>query len=99
MSNTVQLSATGFLRLHQIIGRAPYKGDPTTNPPKPPRPAVAGLLPISKSSWWAGVASQAYPPAYKLAKHTTAWKTADVMALIERLGLGHESAPAKGNKP
>ena len=87
-----QLPATGFLRLHQIIGRPAYKGDPEADPPKLPRPAVPGLLPISKSSWWAGVASQAYPPAYKLSKHTTAWKTTDVMALIERLGSTQTSA-------
>lgn len=41
-----------------------------------------GYLPISKSSWWAGVASGKYPSAIKLGARTTCWRESDVLALI-----------------
>ena len=45
----IKLPETGFLRLKHIIG------DPTVNPPIPP------LIPVSKSTWWAGVKDGIYP--------------------------------------
>ena len=45
------LPRAGLARLEQIIG------DPTADPPIPP------LIPISKSTWWAGVRSGRFPPA------------------------------------
>jgi prophage regulatory protein len=48
-----QLPETGFLRLPQIIG-----GE--NNPP---------LIPVSKSTWWAGVKSGRYPPSVKSGRH------------------------------
>src|SRR3546814_14052756 len=39
------LPETGYLRLHQIIGRPARKG----------RPAIPALIPVSRSTWWAGV--------------------------------------------
>jgi hypothetical protein len=45
------LPETGYLRLHQIVG------SPKADPPIPP------LIPISKSTWWAGVKKKnAFPP-------------------------------------
>jgi hypothetical protein len=41
-----QLPETGYLRLRQILG------DPRADPPVP------ALIPIGKTSWWAGVAQQ-----------------------------------------
>jgi len=46
--------------------------------------APAGRLPISKSTWWAGVKEGRYPAAVKLGRRITAWKVADILALIER---------------
>jgi prophage regulatory protein len=46
--------------------------------------APAGPLPISKSTWWAGVKEGRYPAAVKLGRRITAWKVADIMALMER---------------
>jgi len=73
-SNTPQIPQTGFLRLKQIIG------DKKTTPPTPP------LIPVSASSWWAGVKSGKYPQAVKLGERTTAWRVTDIMALIAEIG-------------
>ncbi len=65
------LPQTGFLRLPQIIG------DPNATPPVP------ALVPVGKSTWWAGVASGRYPAACRLGPRTTAWRVEDILALIE----------------
>jgi prophage regulatory protein len=49
---------------------------------------VLELIPIAPSSWWAGVKTGKYPPPIKLGPHTTAWKTSDILALIERVAAG-----------
>lgn len=66
------LPETGFLRLNQIIG----------NPKaKPPIPAV---IPVSKSTWWAGVNDGRYPqPVRTLGIRITAWRVEDIRVLIE----------------
>ena len=57
-----------LLRLPQIIGdRA--RGIPP-------------IIPVGKSSWWAGVKSGRYPQPVKLGPRTTAWRAEDVYALI-----------------
>ena len=68
-----QLSETGFLRLSQIVG------NPEANPPIPP------IIPISKSSWWAGVKSGKFPASVKLGPRTTCWRSADIDKLIANL--------------
>jgi predicted DNA-binding transcriptional regulator AlpA len=65
-----QLPETGFLRLPQIIG------DRKADPPIPP------LIPVGKSTWWAGVKSGRYPPSVKLGPRTTAWRVEAIRALI-----------------
>ncbi len=65
------LPETGFLRLPQIIG------DPNATPPVP------ALVPVGKSSWWAGVANGRFPEACRLGPRTTAWRVEDIRALIE----------------
>jgi predicted DNA-binding transcriptional regulator AlpA len=44
--------------------------------------APVGPLPISKSSWWAGVKAGRYPAAVKLGPRITAWKVVDILALM-----------------
>jgi hypothetical protein len=67
-----QLPATGYVRLWQIIGR------PKAQPPIPP------IIPISKSSWWAGVKSGRFPQPEKLGPRTTVWRAESIRELIER---------------
>ena len=47
---------------------------------------ILSLVPVSKSTWWAGVKSGRFPKAYKLGPRTTAWKAEDIKELLERLG-------------
>lgn len=79
------LPETGYLRLHQIIGRPARKG----------RPAIPALIPVSRSTWWAGVKTRRYPqPVRHLGRRITAWRVEDVLALVEPAGPAHE-APGK----
>ncbi len=64
------LPETGFLRLPLIIG------DPKAKPPIPAR------IPVSKSTWWAGVKAGRYPKPVKLGPRITAWRVEDIRALI-----------------
>jgi len=44
---------------------------------------LAPPLPISRSSWWAGVASGRYPKPVKLGPRITAWRVHNLRALID----------------
>lgn len=46
--------------------------------------APAGPIPVSKSTWWAGVKSGRFPKPVKLGPHTTAWHARDIRDLAER---------------
>jgi predicted DNA-binding transcriptional regulator AlpA len=54
-------------------------------------PQILELIPVSRSSWWAGVKAGKYPPGVKLGPRTTAWRAEDIRSLIEKLG----AAPAE----
>ena len=64
------LPETGFLRLPQILG------DPKATPP------ITPIIPIGKSSWWAGIKSGRYPKGCKLGPKTTVWRCEDIRALL-----------------
>lgn len=67
-----QLPTEGFLRLNQIIGKKSKKGEEG-------EPAI---IPVSRSTWWSGVKAGRFPKPVKLGARTTAWKVADIRALI-----------------
>lgn len=68
------LPETGYLRLAQIVGR----------PRTEHNPAIPGIIPVSRSTWWAGVRSGRYPqPTRALGPRITAWRIEDIRALIE----------------
>lgn len=69
-----QLPETGYLRLPQIIG------NPKADPPIP------AVIPVSKSSWWAGIKSGRYPQGVRLGPRTTAWSVESIRALIASVG-------------
>jgi predicted DNA-binding transcriptional regulator AlpA len=48
-------------------------------------PQVLTHIPVSRSTWWAGVKSGKYPAPIKLGENTTAWKAEDIHALIAKL--------------
>lgn len=65
------LPETGYLRLWQIIG------DPKAVPPIP------ALIPVSKSTWYAGISAGRYPaPVKTLGQRIAAWRVEDILALI-----------------
>lgn len=45
--------------------------------------APHGPIPVSKSTWWAGVKSGRFPKPVKLGPRITAWRVADIRRLIE----------------
>lgn len=68
------LPDTGYLRMWQIIGR----------PATMNQTAIPALIPVSRSTWWAGVKSGRYPqPTRALGARITAWRVEDVRSLID----------------
>lgn len=49
-------------------------------------PQVLAVIPISKSSWWAGVRSGRYPQPVKLGPRTTAWAVDGIRCLLAEMG-------------
>lgn len=43
-----------------------------------------GPIPVSKSTWWAGVLSGRYPEPVKLGPRITAWRVEDIRKLVEK---------------
>jgi predicted DNA-binding transcriptional regulator AlpA len=48
-------------------------------------PQVLALIPVSRSTWWAGVKSGRFPAPVKIGPRTTAWRAVDIRALFEQL--------------
>jgi len=74
MTSVTSIPEIGYLRINQIIG------NPKADPPLPP------IIPVSRSSWWAGVKSGRFPKPIKLGPRTTAWRVSEIRTLIEGLG-------------
>ena len=68
-----QLPPIGYLRLTQILGN------------KKAIPPIPAIIPVGKSTWWAGVKSGRYPKPVKLGPRTTAWRVEDIRRLIEHV--------------
>ncbi len=47
---------------------------------------VLQLIPISKSSWFAGIKTGRYPAGHKLSERTTVWRESELRSLIDSLG-------------
>lgn len=69
---TTQQAALCYLRIWQIVGDK--------------KRGIEPLLPIGRSTWLAGVKSGKYPKPVKLGDKTTAWRKADIVALLESFG-------------
>lgn len=95
MSKT-HVPETGFLRLNQIIGQveitaeeaarnrenaSSIKGSRKSYFPKTPRKEIIPLIPVSRSTWWAGVKSGRFPKPVKLGPRTTVWRVEDILAI------------------
>jgi prophage regulatory protein len=51
-------------------------------------PQVLKILPICRSSFWAGVKTGIYPKPLKLGPRTTAWRRSEILAIVNGPGLG-----------
>lgn len=69
------LPATGYLRMHQIIGCARRK--------------IPALIPVSRSTWWAGVKSGRFPKPVKISPRCTAWQVKDIHSLMDHFNGGN----------
>ena len=49
---------------------------------------VLELVPVGKSTWWAGCKSGRFPKPVKLGVRTTAWRMSDILALLEKFDRG-----------
>ncbi len=43
-----------------------------------------GPVPVSRSTWWAGVRSGRFPQPIRLGPRTTAWRVGDIRALLQK---------------
>jgi len=55
---------------------------------------VLQFVPVSKSTWWAGVKDGRFPKSRKLSERVTVWRVEDIRELIE--GRRDFSGPASG---
>ena len=46
--------------------------------------APIGPIPVSKSTWWAGIKDGRFPTPVKLGSRITVWHAEDIHALIEK---------------
>ena len=67
-----QLPIDGLLRISQICGDR--------------KRGIPPIVPVSRSTWWAGVASGRFPQPVRLGSKLTFWKAADIRALLEKIG-------------
>jgi predicted DNA-binding transcriptional regulator AlpA len=47
----------------------------------------SGPIPVSKSTWYAGIKKGRYPKPCRLGLRATGWRVEDIRALIERGGI------------
>jgi predicted DNA-binding transcriptional regulator AlpA len=83
MTNHAVLPESGYVRLPQILG------DKKADPPVPP------VIPVSKSTWWAGVKAGRFPRPVKLGPRITAWRVEDIRTLVAQLDAMHAETLGK----
>lgn len=47
---------------------------------------VLAVVPVSRATWWRGVAAGRFPRPVKLSSSVTAWRAEDIHALIAAMG-------------
>ena len=48
-------------------------------------PKVLEIIPVSRSSWWAGIKQGRYPAPVRLSARAVAWESEDIKALLDSL--------------
>lgn len=60
-----------FYRLKEVIGDR--------------KRGIPGIIPVSRSAWYAGIKDGIYPKPVKLSERTAAWRSTDIDELVKRL--------------
>jgi len=68
------LPAEGYVRIWDILGRKAANG----------RPAILGMIPVSRAAWYAGVKSGRFPKPVKYGG-IAMWRVEEIQALIAQL--------------
>lgn len=61
-----------FIKIDEIIGN--------------PKKSLKALIPVSRSTWYAGIKAGIYPPGVKIGQRRIAWRYSHIAALLKRLG-------------
>ena len=86
--NTNTLPTAGYVRLFQIIGQkevTPEQADANRKSGKglkTPQPGIPAVIPISRASWYSGIAKGLYPAPVKLSERVAAWPVESIRALM-----------------
>jgi prophage regulatory protein len=55
-------------------------------------PQVLDRIPVSKSTWWAGIRKGIFPKGVKLSPRVTAWRETD----IDKVGMSNDKEQVSG---
>lgn len=69
---TQTIPSTGYLRIDQILGNT--------------RKGIPALLPMCRSTWYAGIRDGKYPKSINLTERTVVWRVEDILDLIDKIG-------------
>ncbi|WP_287372467.1 AlpA family phage regulatory protein [Prosthecochloris sp.] len=53
---------------------------------------IPAIIPISKTAWYRGIREGKYPKPVKLSERTSAWRSTDIDALVERINNQSQEA-------
>ncbi|MBL1419485.1 MAG: AlpA family phage regulatory protein [Alphaproteobacteria bacterium] len=48
-------------------------------------PTILSMIPVGRSSWWAGVKTGRYPKPVRIGTRTTMWRVEDIRKLISSI--------------
>lgn len=80
-----------YLRLNQIIGQPQITPEQAAinrkigKSPRRPQEKIDPIIPVSSSSWWAGIKTGRFPQSIKLGPKTTVWKESEVLEISSNL--------------
>ncbi|WP_294346788.1 AlpA family phage regulatory protein [Prosthecochloris sp.] len=64
-----------FYRLRDIVGDV--------------KNGIPAIIPVSKTSWYRGIREGKFPKPVMLSEQTSAWRSTDIDALVEKLSKGN----------
>jgi predicted DNA-binding transcriptional regulator AlpA len=62
-------------------------------------PQVLKAIPVSKSTWFRGIASGKYPPSVKIGTRASAWRVEEIRKCIATLTIESDSSRKNSGTP